>query len=68
MPIPILMQYLALTNIFLDNTAVLKNLHPSCSLIVLLILLKQSLYFHMALSYSAYAIATLAYHLSCISE
>ena len=58
----ILIWYLALTNIFLDNTAVLrkKYLHPSCSLIGFFILLKQSLYFHMALSYSAYAIPTLA--------
>ena len=43
-----------------------KYLHPSRSLIGFSILLKQSLYFHMALSYSAYATATLAYHLRCV--
>ena len=50
-----LIRYLALTNIFLDNTAALrkKHLHPSCSLIGFCILLKQNIYFNMALSYSA---------------
>ena len=32
------------------------------------ILLKQSIYFHMALSYSASAITTLAYHLHCVNR
>ena len=32
------------------------------------ILFKQSIYFHVALSYSAYAIATLVYHLPCVSR
>ena len=48
---------LASTNIFLDNTAALrknKYLRLSCSIIFsFLILLEQSIYFHMALSYSA---------------
>ena len=51
----VLIWYLSLTNIFLDNTAALrkKYLHPSCFLISFFILLKQSIYFDMARSYSA---------------
>ena len=47
---------LALTNIFLDNTAALRNKGPASKLfhnIFFFILLKQSIYFQMALSYSA---------------
>ena len=59
-------RYLAMTNIFLDNTAALRKKVPASKLYLnrfFFILLKQSIYFHMVLSYSAYAIATLAYHL-----
>ena len=63
-------RYLVLTNIFLDNTAALRKKVPASKLFLNRFspLLKQSLYFHMALSYSAYAIATLAYHLPCVSR
>ena len=45
----------ALTNIFLDNTAALRKKAPASKLFLnrFFMLLKQSIYFHMALSYSA---------------
>ena len=64
-------RYLDSTNIFLDNRAALKKEVPASKLspnIFFFIVLKQSIYFHMALSYSAYAIATLAYQLPCVSR
>ena len=53
---------LALTNIFLDKTTAFKNEEPAPKLFLnsFFILLNQSLYFRMALSYSAYAIPTLS--------
>ena len=64
------MWYLALTNFtwIIQLHLETKYLHPSCSLVGFFILLKQSIYFHMALPYSAYAIATLAYHIPCVSR
>ena len=66
MQIRVPFQYLTLTNIFLGYTAALrkKYLHPRC----FFILLKQSIFFLMAPSYSAYAITTLAYHFLCVSR
>ena len=61
-------RYSALTNILLDNTAALRKKKYLHSLIVFFILLEKSIYFHMALSYSAYAIPTLADHLPCVSR
>ena len=53
-------------NIFLDNIAALRGFKLFLNRIF--ILLKQSKDFHIALSYSAYATAILAYHLPCVSK
>ena len=56
-------RYSAWTNIALDNTAALRKKAPASKLFLnsfFFILLKQIIYFYTTLSYSAYAIATLA--------
>ena len=66
----VLIWNLASANVFLDKTAAIRKIVPACKLFLncFFILLKQSIYFDMVLSYSAYAIATLAYHPPCISK
>ena len=63
-------QYLALTNILMDNTAALRKKGPASKLFLnmfFFILLKQSIYFHMALSYST-CYFNIGLHLPCVSR
>ena len=54
-------RYLALTNIFLDNTAALRKKVPTSKLFLnrFLLFCWNKVYFHMALSYSSYVSVTL---------